>query len=201
MERRQKSLSAREVLQGVYQKFKTLEGVKEINLPTPAFAEIELDADWHRIDRKYICYDSALIVEINGRKWVIAFGFEDRGGVFSRYDIAAVSVPPGIKVEENTQETVKGLLEVNGYFCSSLLFAEPAGSLCVRGCFREEVKALSPKIKKFVAKRCEINPNYLSPLDLTPLVVSGIQYKVEFVDFLFKAFQEILYRKSSFQKK
>jgi len=189
-------LSARELLEGVYNALK--DGGREINLPSKAKAKIANDSDWHRTRVGYTGYESATLLKIGDKKWAVAFGNKCGDYPTDSYncDIAAVELSDkGKRKSYDEQATeVHDALERNSYFRHSLIYAMANGQLALNkdGRFSQKVfDLLRPKIQEFIAKDLETDLRYFT-MDLRPVVKSDVQYKPEFVVFLRETLRTVL---------
>lgn len=179
-------LSARELLEGAYNALK--KGGKEIKLPSKATAEIANDSDWHRTRIGYTGYESATLLKIGNKEWVVAFGTKCGSYPADPYncDIVAVQLSGDGKPNEEVVSEIHDALEGNSYFRHSLIYAMADGQLALNkdGRFGQKVLALlRPKVQEFIAQELETDSRYFT-MDLRPVVKSTVQYKPEFVGFL-----------------
>jgi hypothetical protein len=187
-------LSAKELLEGVYEVFEN-EG-RKIKLPSKATAEIADDSDWHRDRRGYTGYESATLLKIGDKEWLIAFGTKCGGYPADPYncDIATMQFFGDGKSDELVATEAYDALKENRYFRKSIIYAMASGQLMVKsgGCFSNEViEFLSPRVYGFIAQELETNLDCLT-MDGRPVVTTSTQYKPEFVAFLYDAFRKIL---------
>jgi len=187
-------LSARELLEGVYNTFK--KNGREIELPSEAMAEIANDSDWHRIRIGYTAYKSAIVLKIGDQEWAVAFGTKCGNYPADPYncDIAAVKIPENISSEEELAEEIRDALEENKYFRYSLIFAMADGQLYLNrsGVFSKEVfKLLDSRIQKYIAQDLEVDSQYFTT-DFRPVVKQAVRYKREFVNVLYTIFRAII---------
>jgi len=193
-EKEVRELSARELLEGVYNTFK--KNGREIELPSEAMAEIANDSDWHRIRIGYTAYKSAIVLKIGDQEWAVAFGTKCGNYPADPYncDIAAVKIPENISSEEELAEEIRDALEENKYFRYSLIFAMADGQLYLNrsGVFSKEVfKLLDSRIQKYIAQDLEVDSQYFTT-DLRPVVKQAVRYKREFVNVLYTIFRAII---------
>jgi hypothetical protein len=189
-EKKVQGLSARELLEGVYNTFK--KNGKEIKLLSKAMPEIACDFD----RAGYTKYESAVILEINGKKWAVSLGIACGGYLADPYncDIAAVKLSENISSEEEVVKEIYDALERNKYFRHSLIYAMADGNLCVNksGVFSEKVfEILDSRIQTYIAQDLEIDSQYIT-LNLRPVVTSAVRYKREFVNVLYTTFRAII---------
>ncbi len=189
-------ISARQLLEGVYSSLKNKLGGREIHLPSKAMVEIANDSDWHRTRIGYSAYETALLLNVEGKEWAVAFGTNCGSYPAEPYncDIAAVSVFPIGKSDEEIAKEVYKALKKGSYFRNSLIYTLADGQLAVskNSKFGQKVlELLRPKIKEFIVQDLETDSRYLY-LDLRPVVKCAIEYKPEFVSFLCDIFRSVL---------
>lgn len=187
-------LSARELLEGVYEALKG-DG-REIKLLSKATAEIADDSDWHRDRRGYTGYESATLLKIGDKEWLVAFGTRCGGYPADPYncDIAIMRFFGDGTSDERTATEVYDTLKENCYFRKSIIYAMTSGQLMVKsdGYFSQKVlELLKPSIQGFITQDLETNPDCFT-MDGRPVITTFIQYKPEFVAFLYDAFRKIL---------
>jgi len=181
---KKKGLSAREVLEGVYNLLKKKFKAKEIKLPKPATAEVGNDSDWHRTRIGYIKYEKFLLLKLNsGKAWIISLGTVCGDYPANRYDCDLAAIPIS-KKRKIAHEGFK-LLKKNSYFKNSIIFSLYTGELAVKeNTFgRKIIEILGRELDKFIAKEAEIDHRYFN-LDFTPVVKSPLEYKPKLIDFL-----------------
>lgn len=188
-------LSARQLLEGVYSLFKEKLNGREIKLPSRALSLIADDSDWHRTRVGYTGYDTAVLLRVGAKEWAVAFGTKCGSYPADPYncDIAAVPISLNEKSDEEIAKEIHEALERSSYFYNSLIYAMADGRLAVRNNrFGQKVlELLKPKVQEFIAQDLEIDPRYFT-MDLRPLVKSSVQYKPEFVAFLFEMLCAVL---------
>lgn len=187
-------LSARELLEGVYNTLK--DGGREIKLPSKAMAEIANDSDHHRTRIGYTGYESATLLKVGDKEWVVAFGIKCGSYPADPYncDIAAVQLSGNGKFDKEIAVEIYDSLKENSYFLSSLIYAMADGQLAISkdGQFGQKVlESLRPKVQKFIARDLEIDSR-CATMDLRPLVKSAVQYKPEFVAFIHDTLRAVL---------
>lgn len=187
-------LSARELLEGVYNVLKN--GGREIKLPSKAMAKIADDSDWHRTRVGYTGYESATLLKVGEKEWVVAFGTACGDYPADPYncDIVAVQFSGNGKSDEQVAAEIHDALEGNRCFRHSLVYVMANGQLVVNkdGHFGQKVlELLRPKVQEFIAQDLETDPRYFT-LDLRPVVKSAVQYKAEFVGFLYDTLRAVL---------
>ena len=178
-------LSAKELLEGVYNALK--KDGREVKLPSKAMAEIANDSDWHRTRIGYTGYESATLLKIGDKEWVVAFGTKCGSYPADPYncDIAAVQLSGDGKSDEEVASEIHDALRGNSYFCHSLIYAMADGQLALNKDERFGQKVLDllrPKVQEFIAQDLETDSRYFT-MDLRPVVKSAVQYKPEFVGF------------------
>lgn len=193
--KKKESLTAKELLQEVFDTLqKKLKGV-EVVFPSRALAVIGNDSDHHRTRIGYTRYLSATLVTVKGKAWAIAFGtkYGDYPADSYNCDIAAVEVPDGLESDLQVEEAVHEALTRNSYFRSSLIIAMRNGGLgAAEGKrFGGLATTLRQKLQEFIAQERETDPNHCTT-DWRPVVTRNVLYKREFVDFLAETFQAAL---------
>jgi hypothetical protein len=194
MNNKVQGLSAKELLEGVYNAFKR-DG-KEVKLPAIALTEIAIDSDWPRSCAGYTKYDSAIILKIGNKRWAIALGTAYGSYLADPYncDIVAVPISNNEKSEDRILAEIYVALERNKYFRDSLVYAMVDGQLYTKesGRFGKDViRLLKPKVRKFIAKDLEVDPDRLTT-GLRPVIKSAVQYKPKFVGVLYNIFRTII---------
>jgi len=189
-------LSARQLLEGVYNSFKDELDGREVKLPSKAMAEIANDSDWHRTRVGYTGYETAVLLKIGGKEWVISFGTACGSYPADPYDcdIAAVPISTNGKSDEEIAKEIHEALEKGSYFRNSLIYAMADGQLAISkgGRFGSKVlELLRPRVQEFIAQKLEIDSRYFT-MDLRPVVKSAVRYKPEFIAFLFDIFRSVL---------
>ena len=191
---KKQGLSAKELLEGVFDKFKL--GGKEIKLSSKAMAVIANDSDWHRTRIGYTGYESAVLLKVGDKEWAIAFGIACGSYPADPYncDIAAVPVSTNGKSNEKIAKEIHEALKEGNYFRNSLIHAMANGQLGTNKDSRfgqKVLELLGPRVQEFIAQDLETDSRFIT-MDLRPLVKSGVQYKPEFVVFLYDAFRAVL---------
>lgn len=193
---KKQGLSARQLLEGVYNLLKDKLDGREIKLLLKAMAEIANDSDWHRTRVGYTGYETAVLLKIDDKEWAVAFGTACGSYPADPYncDIAAVPVSTNGKSNEEIAKEIHKTLSRGGYFRDSLIYAMADGRLAINkdGRFGQKVlELLKPKIQEFIAQDLETDSRYLH-MDLRPVVKSVAQYKPGFVAFLYDTLRTVL---------
>jgi len=193
-EKKAGGLSARELLEAVYNLLK--KDGREIKLSLKAVAKIADDSDGHRTRIGYTGYESAAILKVADREWILAFGTKCGQYPADPYncDIVAMRANLDGKTDKEAEPEIHQALERNTCFHHSLAYAMADGTLALNqnGCFCDKViELLRPKIEEFIARDLEVDPNCFT-MDLRPVVKSAVQYKPEFIDFLRDTFLTVL---------
>jgi len=190
-------LSARQLLEGVYNSLKDKLNGREIKLPSKAMAVIADDSDWHRIRIGYTSYESAVLLKVGNKEWAVAFG--TKGGDYPadpyNCDIAAVQFSGSGKSDEQVAVEVHDALEGNSCFRNSLIYAMADGQLAInkKEPFGQKVlELLRPKVQEFTAQDLEIDSRFFIMDPRRPVVKSAVQYKPEFVVFLYEILRTVL---------
>ncbi len=189
-------LSARQLLEEVYNSLKDKLDGREIKLPSKAMAEIADDSDWHRTRIGYTGYETAMLLKADGKEWAVAFGIKCGSYPADPYncDITAVPVSTNGKPNEEIAKEIHKALEGGSYFRNSLIYAMADGQLAIskNGRFGQKVlELLKPKVQEFIAQNLGIDSRYFT-MDLRPVVKSAVQYKPEFTVFLFDTLRVVL---------
>lgn len=190
------SLSARQLLEGVHSLLKDKLDGKEIKLPSKAMAEIADDSDYHRTRVGYTGYETAILLKVDDKEWAVAFGTKCGSYPADPYncDIAAVPVSINGKSDEETAKEIHEALNGNSYFRNSLVYAMADGQLAIseNSKYGQKVlELLEPRVQEFIAQNLETDSQYFT-MDLRPLVKSSVQYKPEFMVFLFDTLRAVL---------
>jgi len=189
-------LSARQILEGVYNSLKDKIDGKETKLPSKATAEIANDSDWHRTRVGYTGYETAVLLMVDGKEWAVAFGTKCGSYPSDPYncDIAAVPVSTNGKSDEEIAKEIHEALEEGIYFHNSLIYAMADGRLAISKDSRfgsKVLELLRPRVQEFIAQELETDFRYFT-MDLRPVVKSAVQYRPEFIAFLFDTFRSVL---------
>ena len=191
----EQELTAREIVEETYNYLKNKLDGRIIRLPLEAIAEIANDLNPRKARVGYTSYRSAMLLEINGKKWALAFGNIRgyRAGLY-KCDIAAVQLSDNARTDGQTAAEIHNALEGNRYFCNSLICAMADGQLIVNknGRFSQKiVELLGPKIREFIIQELKIDTRRLT-IDLRPVVESPIRYSPELIVFLSNVFHVVL---------
>ncbi len=194
----EKGLSARKMLECVYREIeKNGSGVLLIPGVNPRIAK-EHGPHTPRIG--CIGYVSATVLRVDFKDWVIAFGTRNESYPGIQYDCDIVAIEVfGVGGNETSEElravsrNALEALEERSNFWHSIIVAMTDGRLGLgNGVFNQKVsRILEPRIQEFVAKDIKIDSRYFTA-NLRPLVESPVQYKQEFVYFLYGMFLRIL---------
>ncbi len=186
-------LSVRELFAQVFDMLKENLSGEVIKLPYRAFAEIANDSDWHRTRVGGMCYESTVLVRMNGKRWALAFGTAT-GYPADPYNCDIIAVEVSQYGDGIDGATLSCELEKSTYFKNTLIFAKADGTLFApkNGFERRMFKALEKvDLSGFLARAPEIDPEHMT-MDLRPVVTAVARYKKEFVSFLSKLLQEVL---------
>ena len=189
------ALTGRELLTSVYGILK--KDGKEITFPPfTAYAEIGDDSDGHRERKGYTNYESAALINISGKEYLIALGKKFGSYPADPYDCDIFAAPfNGLgKSDEEMLERAGDALRRNDYFEQSIIVTMATGSLGIRpdGDFGSRIRPIIEReAGAFVAQNLEVDPNHVT-LSLQPIVISSMKYKPEFVAFLCDTFRKVL---------
>lgn len=180
-----KELSAKTLLEKVYNNLSKKYDGKVINFQYKAYAEIADDSDWHRTRKGYTGYDSATIITLNGTEWLVALG-----NAFGSYpaddfncDIFAKQCSTKDLTAEKLQERAYKELSINRYFGWSIIAAMDNGQLFS---FDKDMKLeIYSQISNFIVepKKADYDTFYLYS-ESHPFVMKNGTYKSKFIHFL-----------------
>src|SRR4030042_353932 len=191
-------LSVSELLFGVYKQLEVELKGKEIKLPAGSRSLIGDDSDWHRTRQGFMFYDKAMVVQLNGKEWVIAYG--KAGGSYPAdpytNDIIAFAYPFSEKKKEEVLTDISRTIRRGEYFQHTLLLGGADGRLAIPhgpdNPFCKSLKRiLSEGVGQFTTQKVEYVEGILS-LDLRRVPSKSMTYKPEFVPFLVKIFTDVL---------
>ncbi len=189
----EKGLSARELLERVYGEIK--KNGREFELIPKVKPRIAKEPGPHRIRIGYIEYGSVTVLKVGWKEWVIALGTRNESYPGDQYDcdIVAREFLSSGKTNEEIVVGSRNVLEESNNFWNSIIVAMVDGRLGLgAGVFNHEVSGiLESRIQEFVAKDMKIDSRYFTA-NLRPIVESPIQYKPEFVYFLYGMFLSIM---------
>jgi hypothetical protein len=191
-------LDVRQLLEEAYKKISEGEKRKTIELPERATAEIADDSDWHRNRTGYMCYETAVLVEL-GNRWAVALGKKcgDYPGDSYNCDLMAVKVSgKGKELVAEIDRRIGG----SSYFRNSLVCGMRDGSLAVmeNSRFKEAMLTrLNERIGECIAKEPEYDPSirYLD-LTLAPVCKSTAKYKPGFASYIAESIEDVLREES-----
>lgn len=192
---------AGEIIDIVFKKIKKKYAEQEIIFPHYVLSLIADDSDWHRTRQGFMRYDSAIIVKLGNKTWVIGKGWSWGDYPAEPYDndILVTKLGDSLKNELN-QELSKKIMDSissgwNSGFTNSIIAARKSGHLFTGSRWQEAMtKFVSLKISDFIKKKLETHKDYIT-LEVggaVPAVKSSIKYKWELADFLVETIIEIL---------
>lgn len=129
MKKTKEGLSVEDFIERLYQSLKGAIGSRELELPEKVEVVAEVDkSDWpHRTNYGYMYYDSVVLVDINGKKGILAYG-EPGGNYISRsYDGDVLLAEYSWKEKDEKQlieEITEVLEEDSRCFSNTLLYGE-----------------------------------------------------------------------------
>lgn len=180
----------------VYEELKRQNPHREVNLENPVFVSVSDDSDWHRKRVGRMVYDSAIIITVGGKNWLVAKATQTDGypaDMFSD-DLTAIPYDPADKSEEEINNEAQQLIGDSTYFKNSLVFALYNGRLGFNSKGRFDTKvhsSLESPPNEFITQEMVVHNSWVYP-DLRPVVTSPVNYKPEFIPALTEAISKTL---------
>jgi hypothetical protein len=194
-----KALTARQLLQQVYDRFTQLPEVRRIHLPRLVFCEIARDGLGPGSPKTgNMLYRDAIVFALQKASWAMAFGMASNDYLSRRYDcdIIAFPIPLAERSDEDLGQEIRNFISRKArYFLHSLLYAMADGRLAVlrEASFARGVSRALAQASIYVAQGVETEPDLVEVAILEPLVTAQMLYKPDFAPFLFKRLLEALH--------
>jgi len=186
-ERQNDGLTAKEVVEKVFEKLKEGRVLKEITFANEAETVIADDSDWHRTRRGYMHYKSVVFCGFNSKTFALGLG--EAGGSYPAEpyynDIIVLELSP-----ETTEEELQKEIAYSDFFRNSILIGLKEGGIGAGRRAKEKLKALD--FSSFITQHKEVDSRYLSLSTLGPVVTQPTLWKEELVGYLAENIIQIL---------
>jgi hypothetical protein len=193
-------IPAGELLENIFRILCQINSYREIIFPERVSVIIADDSDAHRIRQGHMGYKSVMLVQFNSKIWAIGIGkaWGDYPAHPYNSDILAIELPElKGKADEKISERIQELINSGVCFQHSLIIARQNGQITVaknpENRFGKKIlESVRPIAAKFVAQPLEVSNEYVSAVNLLPMVKSPVLYKQELIEILAKQISEIL---------